>query len=579
MTVDAPMPLIGKKPDGKKYKNCRQMNVHRYSDDPCVSKAITRLAEILDYKGGKREKQCKILVLDLYHCYNGDKTRYIKLYLSPNSYEKIQRYNYFCITYDIVKNLTEKLLQHEFIEFKRGFNYAVNESSKIKALPKLISFLEDDFGIKPCMVKTWKDQEVIILKEKTKKVWRNGKLVKIKKKKEYDDDDKTIKLRKNVYKYNVLLANTYLDIDDHCFKYVRKLKELDRNNEKKHDPLRIDLSLKRVYRVFTGDFEHGGRWYGPFWQGCPEALRLRIIINGSHTVEFDFSGLHIHLLYALKKQKLGDKEPYIVSKKDDINKLRRIYKLIMLTSVNCKNDIECIAAVEDQLIEEMEEEPDKYPDEMPDLEAMLLELKEHHKPIADFINKKTGLMLQNIDSNIVEEVINQMTDSNIPVLSVHDSFICREEDAELVHKTMKEAFVKCIMRPLGGNRSKFRITAEEIATTTCDDSKHVFPQYRRLNKKTIPYEQIEHAYSVTSTVKYKTSTININKIKRPARYSCINTNTIKTPSSIPSLRQLKYTMLKHVLKNDYISRLKEYQITNNTEVNIVLRIIPLVVYI
>jgi hypothetical protein len=286
-------------------------------------------------------------------------------------------------------------------------------------------------------------------------------------------------MRKVVTDYNALIDKTYIDLDVMGYNYIRKVKKSEYDPGKEYPPLRVDLSRKRSYRVFTEDFDHGGRFYGPWWQGCPEELRQRITINGHHVAEFDFSGLHVVLLYALKGLKLGDKEPYIVPKSNDPFKLRKIYKLLLLISVNCKNDAECLYVVEDELIGEMAEEPDKYPESIPNLESMLEELKKHHKPIEEFINKSTGLALQKIDSTIAETVIKNMTVKQIPVLCVHDSFLCQERHAHQVHEAMKKAFIKIIREHLKELGIKIKLKQEEVLTTECYDAIKLFPAYRR----------------------------------------------------------------------------------------------------
>ena len=468
---------------GTKYRNNRMFNYHRYGDHPNIRKAIKALCDEMSYKGMIAEKQTKVLVLDLYHCFKGDKTRYLTFFLSPNSYESIRKYNWFKVSYRPIRQITEHLAMLGYIEVKKGFRDKKTkhtESSKMRANVLLIEFLKSH-GVKPRMISTWKDEEVIILKDIKKRVKVGDRWIEIKPKINYADTEEIIEMRKVVTDYNALLAETHIDIDVTGYKYVRKIKESDKDKKNKHLPLKIDLSNKKVKRVFNdGDFEHGGRFYNGFWQQCPESLRQHIMIDGQHVYEYDFSGLHIHLLYSLVGLKLGTKEPYILPKCDEHNNLRRIYKLLMLTTVNCANDHECIAVVEDELNDEMLQEPDKYPAQIPDLETILVELREHHKPIKQFINKSTGLALQHIDSSIAETVIKQMTARRVVVLCVHDSFLCKETDAAIVHKAMKQAFIQIVTQKVGDKYQNLNLQLEDIFTTECKESQIRFPSYRRL---------------------------------------------------------------------------------------------------
>jgi hypothetical protein len=73
---------------------------------------------------------------------------------------------------------------------------------------------------------------------------------------------------------------------------------------KKKDPKKgtVDFTRKFVRRIFNnGSFEQGGRFYGGFWQNIPREYRKFIRINYKEIVELDYSGLHINMLYAMKK--------------------------------------------------------------------------------------------------------------------------------------------------------------------------------------------------------------------------------------------------------------------------------------
>ena len=67
-----------------------------------------------------------------------------------------------------------------------------------------------------------------------------------------------------------------------------------------------------------------------------------------------------------------------------------------------------------------------------------------HSPIAHRFFSGYGVRLQNIDSVIAEHVINKMTEQEIPVLCVHDSFIVASHESENLDRLMQEAFGKVI---------------------------------------------------------------------------------------------------------------------------------------
>src|SRR5205085_11543728 len=75
----------------------------------------------------------------------------------------------------------------------------------------------------------------------------------------------------------------------------------------------LDPTRTLARRIFNGDFFHGGRWYGPWWQSVPARLRTSIRINNMTTIEHDFANCHIRLLHALADFAPPRGDPYEIS--------------------------------------------------------------------------------------------------------------------------------------------------------------------------------------------------------------------------------------------------------------------------
>lgn len=464
-------------PDNK-YSHYRAFNVHRTSDAAEVDKAVNYLCKQMSHTLDKTKLQMKILICDLYCNYKEDNTRYLSIIKSQRLYNLIRRYNLYGISYRPMERIFWYLERFGYIELQDGFkDYETGhtETSKIIATEKLIDELENIFKVNLPMMKEHPDKEIIIVKHrnKDKKSEDYNKVTFI----DYQETDVTRNMRSRLIRYNNLILSTHIDIDSHGYKYIKV-----KFNDKRDDiQLIVNLGKKRSYRIFSDDLEHGGRYYGNFWSGCPEDLRQRIMIDGEHVYEIDFSGIHPQLLYVMKGAVLGDKEPYIVPKSSDTKKLRKVYKLLLLTSFNCKNDHECIGAVKDQLTDEIEENPHDWPEQIPDLAYMLYELKQHHPVIRDCMNSEMGLKLQKVDAMIVERVLDVMTNENIPVLSVHDSFICKISDAKRVHDEMRRAFIDISSDEYSKARELTDLKIEDIITKATKESDLLFSSLRKTN--------------------------------------------------------------------------------------------------
>lgn len=143
--------------------------------------------------------------------------------------------------------------------------------STLRATPLLKTLL----GPVPRQAVEYVENEVIVLRQRD----RSKKLI------DYDDTDQTRAMRAEVQAQNAFLRQFVVRLDGV-------------HNVVMFEGRRYDLFFKPAYRVFNGDFEHGGRWYGPAWQNLPKELRPRLTIDGCETCECDFRSCHPRLLCA-----------------------------------------------------------------------------------------------------------------------------------------------------------------------------------------------------------------------------------------------------------------------------------------
>ena len=82
--------------------------------------------------------------------------------------------------------------------------------------------------------------------------------------------------------------------------------------------------------------------------------------------------------------------------------------------------------------------------------------KEKHHQIKDYICSDKGVFFMNLDGKITSKVINHFTDKGEPILSIHDSYICREQFKDELNTVMNEA----VNELLGGYRIKIKANKE-----------------------------------------------------------------------------------------------------------------------
>jgi len=180
--------------------------------------------------------------------------------------------------------------------------------------------------------------------------------------------------------------------------------------------LRFCFFLRRIFSRGRTALTHGGRFYSrslnaaPHPQGMPKDLRQTIRIDAQPTVELDFGGLHIRMLYALNSIQF-DEDPYA-----KIDAPRGDAKLMLLMAINAKDRLSALRAFR---LETKRWEPELY-------DAIVAA----HAPIGKCIGSDWGIRLQRLDSEIAERVLMHFTSRHKACIPIHDSFIVKEEDAD-----------------------------------------------------------------------------------------------------------------------------------------------------
>lgn len=209
------------------------------------------------------------------------------------------------------------------------------------------------------------------------------------------------------------------------------------------------IPTNKVFRKFCrGNLVSGGRLYGGFWQTLPSGKRGEIpsrkdiLIDGQPTVELDFKAMHVNMLYAWEGQKPFDGDPLEVQGWN-----RELVKACLLVALNDPK------ANNKAVLAKVRQEPTLKSDYPLLLKGGYQRLKDAflqiHPLLAKHLHADVGVRLQKQDGDIALGVIERMMNlppfiapSPIPVLTIHDSFICQAQHAQLLHQSMVGAFEK-----------------------------------------------------------------------------------------------------------------------------------------
>jgi len=325
-------------------KHSRPIDVHRWSDHPEVKALVDRIwdgylpPEIVGKQGPRTgpkpktsfRKQLRVLILDLYVAWLDDPELSIGVSMSSNSWQTNSRYNALHLSKKLIPIITA-LHAADLLDMAKG-SYAGpgargNRTTRIRASEELqlmfreAKFIRDD-------VTRFKGEEIIILRD-NKEANRIGKEL------EYEDTAETNAMREDLQSYNALLAGSFIDIA------TLQVPVIQRDHEIEASRVQIHPETSRTRRVFSrSDWRMNGRFYGGWWQGINDDWRSKIFLDDQPTIEVDFKGLHVAMLYAKAGEDMVS-DPYnippTIYSAYPSELVRKLVKQLVLTAINAKD--------------------------------------------------------------------------------------------------------------------------------------------------------------------------------------------------------------------------------------------------
>tara|TARA_R110002074_G_scaffold368552_1_gene543093 strand:- start:268 stop:1791 length:1524 start_codon:yes stop_codon:yes gene_type:complete len=422
----------------------RPIDVHRWSDHPEVKALVEDLwegylPEEITGKAGEKgrpgpkpktsfKKQLRVLILDLYVAWLDDPELSIGVSMSPNAWKTNRRYNALHLS-QILIPIIKALHAAGLLDLAKG-SYSGprakgNRTTRIRASEELqikfreAKFIRDD-------VTRFEGEEIIILRD-AKEANKVGKEV------EYVDTAETIAMREELKAYNDLLAASFIDIAT----LDKPVIEVDPEIEASHVHINADTARSR--RVFSrSSWEMNGRFYGGWWQRVNGDWRSKIFIDDQPTIEVDFKGLHVAMLYAKAGVEMQD-DPYdlplTLFQAYPPELTRKLVKQLVLTAINAKKKSSAYSAFRESFPSAHRGKSMKN-DELDRLLGVFLE---KNPPLSDHLFTDQGIHLMYLDSQITAHVHRHFTKQGIPILSVHDSYIIDHMRVAELRDVMAEA--------------------------------------------------------------------------------------------------------------------------------------------
>lgn len=209
----------------------------------------------------------------------------------------------------------------------------------------------------------------------------------------------------------------------------------------------VDLtrtSLTAIFHVDEKNTVSYGRMHGAFWQSIPSRYRKDILIDGTPTVELDYSAQILSMAAGHAKVQISG-DPYAVDL--GLDKLgskiqRKIVKSCLVIMFNVDSQKSAIKAIRSKIYKE-----EFLLNSVVTLtDATILgffgEIFLTYPFLRKYAFKGLGKMFFFHDSEIARTIMKTFIDLNKVVLPIHDGFIAKEEDSELLRKAMEDAWAE-----------------------------------------------------------------------------------------------------------------------------------------
>ena len=379
--------------------------------------------------GLRDKRQFKTLILLLCNLYiNGNKKVMISRKNTPSLGRK---YNPFKIGASSIRRVLDALDNADLIIQLIG-SYDDNKRTTMQAKTKLLKWFD---------YHNWSEQDIefkvgsyITLRRAVKNHNKPSYI-------DFEDTDYSIWLSDELKKYNQLLNKTNISILSEDGSEERPIRK---------SIVRRAFIRHKVNEDAETEFAFGGRMYGP-WIDYSEVERKRILINGQPTIELDRTASHLNAMYqVITGNPCSDKDPYKMyvegkypeshlvprqiaknfcsfmqgssSPRGTAQRVINNYKNKALEVDNPKP--KDIAKYEEYLAFKKKVKPTAI------VEAILMR---HSKVSSEYMKGKVfGDFIGCWESDLVFEVVMELTKRGIPCLTVYDSFIVPIEYKELV---------------------------------------------------------------------------------------------------------------------------------------------------
>lgn len=398
---------------------------------------------------GRYAAHLKLILLNLLRASRQNRGRYVAYHRGRKWFypQKVGKQG-LKLSFEPTMRIVDALVLHGYIEVKRGVHFPNRSSvSRMRAMDKLRVLFRPARN-------TFPDENTIVLTNS------DGERI------SYHETPETRRMRENLEIINRRLGQHFIGL------YVPDDQDKAINEKLLKKKFALDCGKVSLHRSFNrASFDLGGRFHGGWWITLPKEFRPYIRIDNEETVERDFSGMSINLIYLTLGLDLPADDVYLLPEVTH-KRGRDFMKDMAQAMLNSRDRVTALKAIQSELNRGGSIHIPLTAEEV--LDRFVLK----HAPIRHMFLKDVGLSLQRREADLAEAILLRMVDEGVPTLPVHDAFLVKKSDATYLETAMTEEVLVRYGRALpfkAGKKSPF-----EFLPTQAEDERVRYAGYFQL---------------------------------------------------------------------------------------------------
>lgn len=397
------------------------------------------------------KKEIRSILWNFYLCAQADYNLYLKISKRNKTYGANPYTNPFGLSRDI-RSVLELMAQHQWVKIHDGFCRIEGKQAKVTRIRQTVKAASYIEKLPKNINSEQSVRQPLILKDRINKLQIYDPVM-VKMDPIRKASDLMERYNEQICQHEITVAGT----DDKYIRYYYK-KKPDEKKKGKNAHLEVTISNKSdvrsnlvrldkvqnsaIFYKSEDDTFCYGRMHGGFWQSMPSEFRQCLLIDGQRCVELDYSSQILNMAASKHDVQLPD-NAYIF----DIGmswltpaQIKTVVKFAILIGLGSKSKKSAFGGLRRMLAQSSELQYGDVSLKDRDFNHLFDKILSKYPFLEAVMFKDNAIKLFFEDSEVARSIIEVFVDRYKPILPIHDGFVVKAEDEDLLMTTMRQAW-------------------------------------------------------------------------------------------------------------------------------------------